>query len=147
MSLATKAQKKILLIEDEADLARLFEHALDRDGHQIRRAADADSGLAQLRRWKPDLLLLDIVLPGMSGLELLEALRRESEVPVILISGRRRPADLAAGKRHRADYLAKPFSLSELRSRVKLTLARARAKPTAPKRSPARRPAARSVPR
>lgn len=142
-----KEQTKILLIEDEADLARLFEHALVRDGHAIRRSADADSGLAQLRRWKPDLILLDIVLPGTSGLDLLEALRRESEVPVILISGRRRPADLAAGKMHRADYLPKPFSLGELRARVKVTLARARAKPTVPKRSPARRPAARSAAR
>lgn len=136
---------KILLIEDEADLARLFEHALKRDGHLIRRAAEAAAGLEQLRRWEPDLILLDIVLPGMSGIELLEIMRRESPVPVILISGRRRPADLAAGEQHGADYLSKPFSLGDLRSRVKLTLARGRAARPAKKSSPAPRPARRSA--
>lgn len=138
-------ESKILLIEDESDLSRLFEHALQRDGHQIRRAAEAEAGLKSFRSWKPDLILLDIVLPGMSGLELLETLRRESEIPVILISGRRRPADLALGQKHGAGYLAKPFSLGELRARVKLVLGRARAKQARAKSNPAPRRAVKSA--
>lgn len=139
---------RILLIEDEDDLARLFEHALRRDGHLLRRAGEAGKGLAEFRRWKPDLILLDVVLPGMSGFELLETLRLESRVPVILISGRRRPADLLLGEKLGAnDYLAKPFSLDELRARVKLALPRRRAARAAKKSSPARPRARRSSPR
>lgn len=139
---------RILLIEDEDDLARLFEHALSREGHLIRRADGADEGLAAFRRWHPDLILLDVVLPGMSGFDFLEALRRESKVAVILISGRRRPADIALGAKLGAqDYLVKPFSLDDLRRRVKLALPRGRAAPGAEKSSPARRRAGRSAPR
>ena len=145
---------KILLVEDEADLARLFELALAREGLRVRRVRDADTALDIFRRWRPDLVLLDVVLPGMSGLDFLEMLRQESAVPVILVSGRRRPAALALGARLGAsDYLVKPFSLTELRSRVKLALSRAaprapgRAAPRARKSSPALRPAGRSAPR
>ncbi|MCR4294058.1 MAG: response regulator, partial [Elusimicrobia bacterium] len=122
------AKEKVLLIEDEDDLARLFQLALDREGLRIRRARDAAAGLELFRRWQPDLILLDVVLPGMSGLDLLEELRRESRVPVILISGRRRPADQArADALGTDDYLVKPFALTELRSRVRLALSRAAA--------------------
>lgn len=142
------AQTKILLIEDEDDLARLFEHALARDGYALRRAAEGGAGLAEFRRWRPDLILLDVVLPGTNGFELLEEVRRESKVKVILVSGRRRPADLAMGEKLGADdYLAKPFSLDELRRRVKLALSPVRAAPAARKNSPAPRRASRSAPR
>lgn len=140
---------RILLIEDEDDLAKLFEHALLRDGHVLKRAGEGAKGLAEFRRWGPDLVLLDVVLPGLSGFEVLETLRLTSRVPVILISGRRRPADLALGKKLGADdYLAKPFSLDQLRVRVKLALARGRREaPAAKKNSPARPRARRSAPR
>lgn len=138
---------KVLLIEDEEDLARLFALALDREGLRIRRARDASAGLTAFRRWSPDLILLDVVLPGMCGLDFLEQLRGESRVPVILISGRRRPADRArADKLGVDDYLVKPFPLTELRARVRLALSRA-ATPSAKRSSPARPPAARSSPR
>lgn len=138
---------KVLLIEDEDDLARLFVIALDREGLSIRRARDAAAGLEAFRRWSPDLILLDVVLPGMSGLDLLENLRTVSRVPVILISGRRRPADRARAHQLGVDdYLVKPFPLTELRSRVRLSLSRAAA-PSAKRSSPARRPVARSAPR
>lgn len=139
---------KILLIEDEDDLARLFAHALARDGYALRRAAESGAGLAEFRRWRPDLILLDVVLPGTSGFELLKELRGESRVKVILVSGRRRPADVAMGEKLGADdYLAKPFSLDELRRRVKLALAIVRAAPVAKKNNPALRRAGRSSPR
>lgn len=139
---------RILLVEDEDDLARLFEYALIRDGHVVRRVKDAVAGLKALRQGRPDLILLDVVLPGMSGFEFLELLRRESRVPVMLISGRRRPADLARGAALGADdYLVKPFSLDELRARVKAALALGRAELVAAKSSPARRRARRSAPR
>ncbi|MDP3542903.1 MAG: response regulator [Elusimicrobiota bacterium] len=141
------AKGKVLLIEDEADLARLFELALGRDGLRIRRARDAAAGLEAFRRWSPDVILLDVVLPDRCGLDLLEDLRAESRVPVILISGRRRPADQARADAFGVEaYLVKPFPLTELRSRVRLALSRAAA--PGPKRSsPARRPAGRSSPR
>lgn len=139
------AKDKVLLIEDEDDLARLFVLALDREGLRIRRAQDAAAGLEAFRRWRPDLILLDVVLPGKCGLDFLEDLRGESKVPVILISGRRRPADRArADKLGVDDYLVKPFPLTELRSRVRLALSRAAA-PSARRNSPARLPAARSA--
>ncbi len=141
------AKDKVLLIEDEDDLARLFALALDREGLRIRRAKDAAAGRELFRRWKPDLILLDVVLPGMSGLDFLEELRGESKAPVILVSGRRRPADLArADALGVDDYLVKPFALSELRSRVRRALSRAAA-PSSRRSSPARPPAARSAPR
>lgn len=141
------AKEKVLLIEDEDDLARLFELALDREGLRIRRAQDAAAGREAIRRWGPDLILLDVVLPGMSGLDFLEELRAESRVPVILISGRRRPEDRArADKLGVDDYLVKPFALTDLRSRVRLALSRAAA-PSAKRSSPARLPAGRSAPR
>lgn len=148
------ANSKILLIEDEKDLARLFEYALARVGHKVRHVDNAREGLKVFRHWRPDLILLDVVLPGMSGLEFLEVLRAESRVSVILVSGRRRPADRALGLKLGAnDYLGKPFSLDELRARVKLALSRAarngrgRAAPGAETSSPARPRALRSSPR
>lgn len=145
-------KEKILLVEDEDDLARLFALALEREGFVIRRARDGSAALDAFRRWSPALILLDVVLPGMSGFDFLEQLRQESRVPVILVSGRRRPCDLELGARLGADdYLVKPFALEELRSRVKRALSRAvprasgRAAPAAAKSSPARRRASRSV--
>lgn len=124
------AKGGILLVEDEKDLAQLFEYALVRRGYRVHRACDAAAGLKALRQWSPDLVLLDVVLPGLSGFEFLEQIRRESRVSVILISGRRSPADRALGLKLGADdYLVKPFSLDELRARVKLALARASRKP------------------
>lgn len=141
-------QSRILLIEDEDDLARLFEHSLVREGHLVRRADGAAAGLEAFRCWHPDLILLDVVMPGMSGFEFLELLRRESTVAVILISGRRRPADIILGNKLGADdYLVKPFSLDDLRGSVKSALACGRAEPGARKSSPARRRAGRSAPR
>lgn len=144
--------KKVLLVEDEDDLARLFGLSLEREGLKVRRVRDAVTALGVFRRWRPDLILLDVVLPGMSGLEFLELLRRESRVPAILISGRRRPADLDLAERLGVEaYLAKPFALGDLRTRVKAALggaaARGPARPVSMKSSPARRRAARSAPR
>jgi len=117
---------RILLVEDEDDLARLFEYALTRRGHRVRRAKDAAAGLKSFRQWKPDLILLDVVLPGMSGHELLELIRRESAVCVLMISGQRSPASVAQGLKLGANgSLLKPFSLDELCGRVALELARA----------------------
>lgn len=142
------AAAKILLVEDEEDLARLFELALTREGYRVRRVDGAAAGLTALRQWKPDLILLDVVLPGMSGFDFLELLRRESRVRVILISGRRRPADFILGSKLGADdYLLKPFKLEELCARVRFALSRDGAAPGAAKSSPARRRARRSSPR
>lgn len=126
-------REKILLVEDEDDLARLFALALEREGFVIRRARDGSAALDAFRRWSPGLILLDVVLPGMSGFDFLEQLRQESRVPVILVSGRRRPSDLELGARLGADdYLVKPFAFSELVARIEVLLRRAAGAAPAP---------------
>lgn len=134
----------VLLIEDEDDLARLFELALDREGLRIRRARDAAAGLEAFRRWDPRLILLDVVLPGRSGLDFLEELRAVSRVPVILISGRRRPADRARAESLGVEgFLVKPFALTVLRAGVRLALSRAAA-PSSGRSNPESPPTGRS---
>ncbi len=115
---------RILLIEDEVDLARLFEYALTRRGYAVRRAKDAETGLKAVRQWKPNLILLDLVLPGMSGHEFLVQLRKTSAVKVIVISGQHgaAPRQLAL-KLGANDTLLKPFTLEELGARVERALA------------------------
>lgn len=117
---------RILLIEDEKDLARLFEYALTRRGYDIRRAKDGEAGLKAFRQWKPDLILLDLVLPGMGGAAFLKALRKTSGTKVILVSGQRGVDAQALGA---DDGLAKPFTLDELCARVDRALAPASAAP------------------
>lgn len=121
---------RILIIDDEKDLARLFEYALKARGHEVRCAKDGETGLKEFRRWKPDLILLDLVLPGMSGGDFLKAVRATSAVKVILVSGQRGMNARALGA---DDELAKPFNLDELCARA------ARALEPAPPARPRRR--------
>lgn len=118
------ASRRILIIDDEKDLARLFEYSLTRRGHEVRCAKDGETGLKAYRQWKPDLILLDFVLPGMSGGEFLKVLRKTSAVKVILISGKRGTDAKALGA---DDWLPKPFTLDELCARVERALAPAAA--------------------
>ena len=112
-------------MEDEKELIALVRGRLVEDGHVVRAAASAETALGLLKGFKPDLILLDIVLPGMDGFEFLEKVRRTSRVPVVLLTGRRSEADRIRGLTAGADdYVVKPFYLSELSARVDRLLAR-----------------------
>ena len=121
------AKTKILMIEDAEDLVLLLKSHLNKEGYQFLHAGTAESGLAAARKHKPDLILLDVVLPGMDGLELIRILRRESSVPVIFLSSKAAEIDRVLGlKLGGDDYLTKPFSFAELEARIRAVLQRAK---------------------
>jgi two-component system, OmpR family, alkaline phosphatase synthesis response regulator PhoP len=113
----------VLVVEDEKDLVRLIRYNLTNEGYRVASADDAETGLKSLRKTKPDLIILDIMLPGMDGLEFLKVLRRESRTPVILLSAKRSETDRILGLKLGADdYVVKPFSVGELLARVEARL-------------------------
>ncbi|MCB9887393.1 MAG: response regulator transcription factor [Planctomycetes bacterium] len=116
----------LLLVEDDAAIRTVLADALAHDGHVVTTAADGDEALALLRERSFDLCILDIMLPGPSGLEILESLRRRDEVtPVLLLTARSGESDKILGLELGADdYVTKPFSLRELRTRVRVLLRR-----------------------
>jgi two-component system alkaline phosphatase synthesis response regulator PhoP len=118
---------KILVIEDEPPILEVVTAYLQKEGYQVLTAQDGPSGLKAARTFKPDLLVLDIMLPGMDGLELLTRLRRESDIYVILLTAKSEETDKIVGLSLGADdYLTKPFSPRELVARVKAALRRLR---------------------
>lgn len=116
---------KILVIDDEPSIVNLITAYLKQEGYEVHTAADGPAGLKAARAFKPDLIILDIMLPGMDGIELLSRLRRESEVYVILLTARTEETDKVVGLSVGADdYVTKPFSPRELTARVKAALRR-----------------------
>lgn len=116
---------KILVIDDEPSIVNLVTAYLKPEGYEVRTAMDGPSGLKAARAFKPDLIVLDIMLPGMDGIELLSRLRRESEVYVILLTAKTEETDKVVGLSVGADdYVTKPFSPRELTARVKAALRR-----------------------
>ena len=117
----------ILLIEDEPKVARLARDYLEKSGYRVLIANDGQSGLATARREKPDLLVLDLMLPGMDGLDVCRALRRETDLPIIMLTARAEETDRLIGLELGADdYITKPFSPRELVARVRALLRRAK---------------------
>ncbi|MFI5361792.1 MAG: response regulator transcription factor [Elusimicrobiota bacterium] len=118
-------KKTIVLVDDEKDIVRLLRHNLEKEGFDVLSASDGESGLKLIRRSEPDLVVLDINLPKMDGIELLGVLRRESDVPVIFLSGKGAEMDRILGLKLGADdYVVKPFSVGELRARIAARLRR-----------------------
>ncbi|HVE14275.1 MAG TPA: response regulator transcription factor [Elusimicrobiota bacterium] len=118
----------ILLVEDERDLAFVLRANLKKEGYQVFWAASAEAALQLARTKKPDLILSDIMLPKMDGLELLKLLRQETQVPVMFLSAKKSEVDRILGFKLGADdYLVKPFSVGELLCRVKAILSRVQA--------------------
>lgn len=116
---------KILVIDDEPSIVNLVRAYLKSEGYEVLTAADGPSGLKAARAFKPDLVILDIMLPGMDGIELLSRLRRESEAYVILLTAKTEETDKIVGLSVGADdYVTKPFSPRELTARVKAALRR-----------------------
>lgn len=115
--------ERILLVEDEEKLARMVELELRYEGYEVTKAADGRTGLELALSGTHDLILLDIMLPTLSGMEVLRRLRRESQVPVILLTARDSVLDKVAGLDSGAnDYITKPFAIEELLARIRAAL-------------------------
>jgi len=116
---------KILVIDDEPSIINLVTAYLKPEGYEVYTAADGNAGLKSARAFKPDLIILDLMLPGIDGIELLSRLRRESDVYVIMLTARTDETDKIVGLSVGADdYVTKPFSPRELVARVKAALRR-----------------------
>lgn len=121
---------KILLIDDEPSITELLTAYLRPEGYEVHTASDGPSGLKAARAIRPDLIVLDIMLPGMDGVELLTRLRRESQTYVIMLTAKTEETDKIVGLSVGADdYVEKPFSPRELVARIKAALRRIRMGP------------------
>jgi two-component system, OmpR family, phosphate regulon response regulator PhoB len=120
--------KRVLLIEDDRDIVELVRYNLEREGFQVAAATDGASGLAQVRKTPPDILLLDLMLPKLSGLDICKEIRRDTSLnrlPILMLTARGEEADRVVGLEMGADdYVTKPFSPRELGARVKALLRR-----------------------
>jgi len=120
--------KKILIVEDESDLVKLLKYNLEKEGFRVNYATDGSLALAEARRDPPDLVILDLMLPGLDGLEVCRQLRRNERfvrVPILILSARSEEADRVVGLELGADdYVTKPFSTREMIARVRALLRR-----------------------
>lgn len=129
------ASRPILIVEDDRNIASLVERYLSRAGFETITAHDGPSGLSLARRRDPLLVVLDIMLPSLDGFEICRELRRESNVPILMLTAREEEMDRVVGLSMGADdYVVKPFSPRELVERVKAILRRARPEPWAASR-------------
>lgn len=130
---ASTASTQILVVEDERDIAALIAYHLTREGFRVRTVSSGGDAVEAIRTERPDLVVLDLMLPEMSGYQILEEMRRREElqdVPVVVLTARREEADRIRGLELGADdYLTKPFSPQELVLRIGAVLRRARASP------------------
>ena len=119
--------KKILIVEDELTLQETIAYNLKHQGYEVFTASDGDAAIAIAKESEPDLILLDIMLPGMDGFEVCRILRKDMIVPILMLTARDDEIDRVVGLEVGADdYLTKPFSMRELIARVKALLRRMR---------------------
>src|SRR5499427_6333560 len=117
----------ILLVDDEEAVRKVLTFPLERDGYQVVQAADGEEALARFGDQPVDLVVLDIMLPKLDGLEVCKQLRSRSSVPIIMLTARDDELDKVVGLELGADdYITKPFSIREFRSRVRALLRRAK---------------------
>jgi DNA-binding response OmpR family regulator len=119
--------EKILVVDDEISLQETLAYSLKKEGYSVEVAGDGNLALEMARRSKPDLVVLDVMLPGKDGFEVCRILRQESNIPVLMLTARDDEIDRVVGLEVGADdYLVKPFSMRELIARVKALLRRVR---------------------
>lgn len=120
--------RRILVIEDDKDIVELVRYNLEKDGFQVVACADGATGLAQIRKSPPDVLILDLMLPKLSGLEICKEIRKDvslNRLPILILTAKGEEADRVVGLELGADdYVTKPFSPRELAARVKALLRR-----------------------
>lgn len=120
----------ILIVEDEPNLLAPLQYSLKEEGYATLVATDGENGLRMARTMAPDLIILDVMLPILDGFKVCEILRRESDVPVIMLTARSEEDDRVKGLKLGDDYVTKPFSMPELLARVRNLLRRAASSPT-----------------
>jgi DNA-binding response OmpR family regulator len=126
-------QELILVVDDEPKISRLARDYLEKNGYRVTIAADGQTALTAARREKPDLIVLDLMLPGIDGREVCKILRRESDVPIIMLTALAEEVDQVTGLEIGADdYITKPFSPRALVARVRAMLRRAHGEVKAP---------------
>jgi DNA-binding response OmpR family regulator len=127
-------RRRLLLVEDDPTLRQALTFNLAREGYEVSSSADGESALEAARNERLDLILLDVMLPGMSGLEVLRALRRDGvSTPIIVLSAKGDEIDRVVGLKVGADdYVSKPFSRPELLARIEAVLRRHRREPDSP---------------
>ena len=119
---------RILIVEDERKIARFLELELQHEGYEVETAGDGRTGLEKALNWKPDLIILDLMLPELSGIEVCRRLRHESDVPIIMLTAKDDVSDKVMGLDMGADdYMTKPFAIEELLARIRVGLKKHRA--------------------
>lgn len=122
---STEARYRILVVEDEPSIAESMQYALEVEGFEVHVAGTGREGVDQAQLFNPSLVLLDVMLPESSGLDVCRQIRASSDVPIIMVSARDAEADMVAGLELGADdYVTKPFSMRELVARVRAQIRR-----------------------
>jgi DNA-binding response OmpR family regulator len=120
---------KILVVEDERKIARFLELELKHEGYEVDTAGDGRTGLDKALEWNPDLIVLDLMLPELSGIEVCRRLRHTSDVPIIMLTAKDDVSDKVMGLDMGADdYVTKPFAIEELLARIRVALKKRRAR-------------------
>ncbi len=122
--------KTVLIADDEPTLVAALRYNLEREGYAVVTAADGEAALAAARHALPDLIVLDIMMPRLNGLEVCRIVHKERQVPILILSARADETDETAGLEAAADdYVTKPFSMAELIARIRLLLRRSESVP------------------
>ncbi len=120
-----KEKPYILIVDDDVNISRLVELYLEKEGYQVKTAARGDDAVEEFTRLPPDLMVLDVMLPGLDGYQVLKSVRKKSSIPVIMLTARDETFDKVLGLELGADdYMTKPFDPKELVARVKAVLRR-----------------------
>jgi DNA-binding response OmpR family regulator len=132
--MAAAVSSRILVVDDEVHIVELARLYLTREGYEVEGVGDGDQAMARFNQLKPDLVILDIMLPGTDGLTICKLIRKQSQVPIIMLTARDEVTDKVVGLEVGADdYLTKPFHPQELVARAKALLRRARVEPDQPR--------------
>src|SRR4030088_2039604 len=132
--MGTAVSSKVLVVDDEVHIVELARLYLTREGYEVEGVGDGKQAMTRFGQLKPDLVILDIMLPGTDGLTICKEIRKQSQVPIIMLTARDEVTDKVVGLEVGADdYLTKPFHAQELVGRAKALLRRARVEPDQPK--------------